>query len=536
MNRLKVWVFALLVAGAAALALRAHAARLRDRELAELDARLASAAAQVSASFRAMAHEAGAAAAVVARDVKLLEALEAAESGAAGPLPRKSGAAEPGPGVDAAENALRETARAALVAAEAAFGFELPTGSVVAAGNRAWLSRKGEPDPAEGEGMAALRAAIDGQTTRGHARLNGALYQVVAIPMGQGSGLSVLVPVDAAWAQAIARATAVDVTLSAPNVKPVSTAPLALAQPVAAAPAASAAPVGVGRLDRVPVVVGPVALPPLPSLFGAPPAARVRAVMLDGVEGGRVLVSLPTARALGPVIAFEWKVLFGLAGVLLAGLVTGLLVRSVEASPPLPDALLAAAERIERGDFAARAPSLAGQLGTIAAALNNAAEFAGPVAAAASATEHPLGRPLPLPATPPASEPAFPRFGGPEPTPTPGPGFVPFASAAPALEAFANPAPPAIAAPPALLQAAAQAAPAAVGDGGEDAHWRQVFQDFLRTRATCGEATEGLTYERFRLKLEGNKSALLSKYGCRSVKFQVYVKEGKAALKATPVK
>jgi hypothetical protein len=70
----------------------------------------------------------------------------------------------------------------------------------------------------------------------------------------------------------------------------------------------------------------------------------------------------------------------------------------------------------------------------------------------------------------------------------------------------------------------------------EETHWQQVFQDFLRTRASCGEATEGLVYEKFRLKLEGNKSALVAKYGCRTVRFQVYVKDGKAALKATPVK
>jgi hypothetical protein len=37
-------------------------------------------------------------------------------------------------------------------------------------------------------------------------------------------------------------------------------------------------------------------------------------------------------------------------------------------------------------------------------------------------------------------------------------------------------------------------------------------------------------------KLRKNKEQLMQKYSCRTVKFQVYVKEGKAALKATPVK
>ncbi len=37
-------------------------------------------------------------------------------------------------------------------------------------------------------------------------------------------------------------------------------------------------------------------------------------------------------------------------------------------------------------------------------------------------------------------------------------------------------------------------------------------------------------------KLRKNKEQLVTKYNCKTVRFQVYVKEGKAALKATPVK
>jgi hypothetical protein len=87
---------------------------------------------------------------------------------------------------------------------------------------------------------------------------------------------------------------------------------------------------------------------------------------------------------------------------------------------------------------------------------------------------------------------------------------------------------------PASAVALQAAAPGAEAD--EESHWQQVFQDFLLTRASCGEAAEGLTYERFRQKLEANKAQLVAKYGCKTVRFQVYVKDGKAALKATPVK
>ena len=37
-------------------------------------------------------------------------------------------------------------------------------------------------------------------------------------------------------------------------------------------------------------------------------------------------------------------------------------------------------------------------------------------------------------------------------------------------------------------------------------------------------------------KLRNNREALQAKHGCRSVKFQVYVKDGRAALKASPVR
>jgi hypothetical protein len=70
----------------------------------------------------------------------------------------------------------------------------------------------------------------------------------------------------------------------------------------------------------------------------------------------------------------------------------------------------------------------------------------------------------------------------------------------------------------------------------EERHWEQTFDEFLRVREECGEASDGLTFDRFRVKLEKNKETLVQKYGCRTVRFQVYVKEGKAALKATPVK
>jgi hypothetical protein len=70
----------------------------------------------------------------------------------------------------------------------------------------------------------------------------------------------------------------------------------------------------------------------------------------------------------------------------------------------------------------------------------------------------------------------------------------------------------------------------------EEFHFQEVFREFVLTRERCQEPSDGLTYDKFVQKLRKNKEQLVQKYACRTVKFQVYVKEGKAALKATPVK
>jgi hypothetical protein len=82
---------------------------------------------------------------------------------------------------------------------------------------------------------------------------------------------------------------------------------------------------------------------------------------------------------------------------------------------------------------------------------------------------------------------------------------------------------------------AAPPAPAAASDLDE-LHWRSVYDDFVRVRAECGETPDAIAFDRFRQKLMKNREQLVGKYGCRTVKFHVYVKEGKAALKATPVR
>lgn len=78
--------------------------------------------------------------------------------------------------------------------------------------------------------------------------------------------------------------------------------------------------------------------------------------------------------------------------------------------------------------------------------------------------------------------------------------------------------------------------PAAPAQNPDEAHFQEVYQQFLAVRAQCNQTADGLTYEKFAAKLRKNKEQLVQKYSCRTVRFQAYVKDGKAALKASPVK
>lgn len=70
----------------------------------------------------------------------------------------------------------------------------------------------------------------------------------------------------------------------------------------------------------------------------------------------------------------------------------------------------------------------------------------------------------------------------------------------------------------------------------DEEHYQEVYETFLETRAECGESASGLSLEKFSNRLRKNRDQLVEKYGCRTVRFQVYAKDGKAAIKASPVK
>jgi hypothetical protein len=70
----------------------------------------------------------------------------------------------------------------------------------------------------------------------------------------------------------------------------------------------------------------------------------------------------------------------------------------------------------------------------------------------------------------------------------------------------------------------------------EEKHFREVFDKFVETKKQCGEPTAGLSYERFLVTLRKNRDQIVSRHGAKKVRFNVHVKNGKAALKATPIR
>lgn len=68
-----------------------------------------------------------------------------------------------------------------------------------------------------------------------------------------------------------------------------------------------------------------------------------------------------------------------------------------------------------------------------------------------------------------------------------------------------------------------------------DDSFRQLFEEFIALKRECGESTASLSYERFASKMRASRDSLMAKHGCEEVRFQLYVRDGRAAVKAKPV-
>ena len=116
------------------------------------------------------------------------------------------------------------------------------------------------------------------------------------------------------------------------------------------------------------------------------------------------------------------------------------------------------------------------------------------------------------------------------PAPTTGPQAIPTG---------AGPKPPAPAMPQVPAATGPQATEGAVARltaEEERAYFQDIYQQFVGLKQKLGEPVDQVTFDRFEVTLKKNRDTLMARYSCNQVRFQIYEKDGKASLKATPVK
>ncbi len=77
---------------------------------------------------------------------------------------------------------------------------------------------------------------------------------------------------------------------------------------------------------------------------------------------------------------------------------------------------------------------------------------------------------------------------------------------------------------------------AAATAGDRESYYQRIYTEFVETKTACGESVEGFTYEKFAKKLRKQSDDLLGRADVKDVEFSVYVKDGKAALRAKVIK
>jgi hypothetical protein len=78
--------------------------------------------------------------------------------------------------------------------------------------------------------------------------------------------------------------------------------------------------------------------------------------------------------------------------------------------------------------------------------------------------------------------------------------------------------------------------PTVPAEDPDEQHWRETFDKFKELKAQLGEASDKISFEKFATKLRKNRTDLLAKHNCKGVRFSVYEKDGKAAIKASAIR
>jgi hypothetical protein len=545
MSRSKIWGFTALVVAAGLSGVWVFTQRAASPAAEQVAATLRSGTLQFETGTRLLARQVRDVAAVAARDPAL-----------AGVLASSDPARSPRPPAQLPDVAV--VAEAAVHAAAALLEVEMGRAPLVgSAFDRAVSLRVGERRFQARDALA--QALLGSGAAPRHVRVDDAIYAVAVLHTERGLTLAFGLPIDPRWTERLQAATGADLTLVGQNL--VSTLPPGpAAEVVAAARKAGGGVVEGGRAGSFSLGGG---LPGFPLLFSRAPAFQARALSLSGIDGPVAVVSAPTRPALEPLAAFQQVMLAVILLLAVVGVGLGLVPEPVVPSH-VPRELAAAADRISRGDFDVRVPRLSGTFGTLASALSRASEAArlgritqgatGGLPAGGGASLTPVAPAptldVPLHAVSPEETTGSHRLtdpfslGGMAPPVTPTPTPLPVRNGTPLNAAAAVQAAQALRAamprttqpiPADPIPGSGRPTPAPNGEDGEG-QWKAIYDEFLRVRSERGESVEGITWERFRDKLRKNRDGLVQKYACRTVRFQVYVKEGRAALRATPVR
>lgn len=386
-------------------------------------------------------------------------------------------------------------------------------------------------------------------------------------------------PLDEAYAQALAKVAGAAVTVAVDDKVLASSLPASggLRAEMARAARAATGSFAIGQTRAA--VLGPLGLPVLTvprRPWDLPPAFRGRGLPVEGLANGRLAVAMNLESSYAALAEYQVRYLPGAVGVL--ALCLAFLLWLGPGAPAAARAERRAPARPRTAESSTRPQPAATPPLPPTVPSPAVSEAASPLPPLPEASPGDFGPSPPggaaFPASPEASMEAAPADADPfasmggdfapaapdpfSPTPMREDRFQPAARSSseevtrgaspdPFEEAAANPAEaPEYAenatvvsqVPEHLIRASARPAArtAAPPASPEEAHFQDVFREFVATREKCGEPADGLTFEKFAAKLRKNKEQLVAKYNCKTVRFQVYVKDGKAALKATPVR
>jgi len=78
--------------------------------------------------------------------------------------------------------------------------------------------------------------------------------------------------------------------------------------------------------------------------------------------------------------------------------------------------------------------------------------------------------------------------------------------------------------------------PPAPDSDPDESHWRETYDRFCELKEQLGEPADRISFERFAAKLKKNRAELVAKHNCKGVRFSVYEKDGRAAIKASAIR